>query len=151
MGNTGLLRREAEVTLLQPHLGDFRRQKLRNSPVWPTPLFKLQLVKDGEDFLLKNDTRNDSQCFGPNQNKPFHGPHHNKKRGSYRKRPYGGNSSQSSKKSFFQVGGNRTTEASEVIFDPILLLLSVPQGTLVCVWETFRLRRLHRLRILFSL
>ena len=27
-------------------------------------------------------------------------------------------------------------------------LLSVPQGTLVCVWETFRLRRL---RILFSL
>ena len=26
--------------------------------------------------------------------------------------------------------------------------LSVPQGTLVCVWETFRLRRL---RILFSL
>ena len=29
-----------------------------------------------------------------------------------------------------------------------LFLLSVPQGTLVCVWESFRLRRL---RILFSL
>ena len=29
--------------------------------------------------------------------------------------------------------------------------LSVPCGTLVCVWETFRLRRLRRLRILFSL
>ena len=32
--------------------------------------------------------------------------------------------------------------------------LSVPQGTLVCVWESFwlrRLRRLRRLRILFSL
>ena len=32
--------------------------------------------------------------------------------------------------------------------------LSIPQGTLVCVWESFRLRRLHRLhrlRILFSL
>ena len=29
--------------------------------------------------------------------------------------------------------------------------LSVPQGTLVCVWEGFRLRRLRRLRILFSL
>ena len=28
--------------------------------------------------------------------------------------------------------------------------LSVPCGTLVCVWETFRLRRLCRLRILFS-
>ena len=31
--------------------------------------------------------------FGPYQNKPFHGPHHNKKSGSYRKRPYEGNSS----------------------------------------------------------
>ena len=53
MGNTGILRREAEMTLLQPHLGDLRRQELRNSPFWPTPLFKSQLVKDGEDFLLK--------------------------------------------------------------------------------------------------
>ena len=53
MGNTGLLRREAEMTLLQPHLGDSRCQELRNSPFWPSPLFKSQLVKDGEDFLLK--------------------------------------------------------------------------------------------------
>ena len=37
MGNTGLLRREAEMILLQPHLGDSRRQELRNSPFWPTP------------------------------------------------------------------------------------------------------------------
>ena len=74
MGNTGLLTREAEMTLLQPHLGDSRRQELRNSPFWPTPLFKSQLVKDGEDFLLKKGT--------PKENKPFHGPHQNKKRGS---------------------------------------------------------------------
>ena len=40
MGNTSLLRREAEMTLLQPHLGDSRRQELRNSPFWPTPRFK---------------------------------------------------------------------------------------------------------------
>ena len=53
MGNTGLLRHKAEMTLLQPHLGDSRCQELRNSPFWPTPLFKLQLVKDREDFLLK--------------------------------------------------------------------------------------------------
>ena len=53
MGNTGLLRREAEMTLLQPHLGDSRRQELRNLPFWSTPLFSSQLVKDGEDFLLK--------------------------------------------------------------------------------------------------
>ena len=32
MGNTGLLRREAEMTLLQPHLGDSKRQELRNMP-----------------------------------------------------------------------------------------------------------------------
>ena len=100
MGNTGLLRQEAEMTLLQPHLGDSRRQELRNSPFWPTPLFKSQLVKDGEDFLLKKSTPKDSQGFGPYQNKPFCGPHHNKKRGSYRKRTYGGNSSQSSNQSF---------------------------------------------------
>ena len=99
MGNTGLLRREAEMTLLQRHLGDSRRQELRNSPFWPS-LFKSQLVKDGEDFLLKKGTPKDSQGFGPYQNKPFRGPHHNKKRDSYRKRPYGGNSSQSSNQSF---------------------------------------------------
>ena len=40
MGNTDLLRREAEMTLLQPHLGDFSRQELSNSPFWPTPLFR---------------------------------------------------------------------------------------------------------------
>ena len=56
MGNTGLLRREAEMTLLQPYLGDSRPQELRNSPFWPSPLFTSQLVKDGEDFLLKKGT-----------------------------------------------------------------------------------------------
>ena len=56
MGNTGLLRREAEMILLQPHLGDSRYQELRNSPFWPTPLFKSQLVKDEEDFLHKKGT-----------------------------------------------------------------------------------------------
>ena len=34
MGNTGLLRREAEMTFLQPHLGDSRCQELRNSPFY---------------------------------------------------------------------------------------------------------------------
>ena len=98
IGNTGLLRREAEMTLLQPHLGETRRQELRNASFWPPSLFKSQLVKEGEDFLLKKGTSKDSQGFGSYQNKPFHGPH--KKRGSYRKRLYGGNSSQSSNQSF---------------------------------------------------
>ena len=51
MSKAGLLRREAEMTLLQPHLGDSRRQELRNSHFSPS-LFRSELVKDGEDFLL---------------------------------------------------------------------------------------------------
>ena len=98
MGNTGLLRCEAEMTLLQPQLGDTRHQELRNSPFWPSSLFNSHLVKECEDFLKKG-TSKDAQSFGPYQIKPFHGPH-NKKRGSYRTRPYGGNSSQSSNQSF---------------------------------------------------
>ena len=76
-------------------------------------MFKSQLVKDGEVFLLKKGTPKASQGFGPYQNKPFCGPHHNKKRGSY------SNSSQSSNQSFSSGEGNRTREASEVVFDPI--------------------------------
>ena len=110
MANTGLLRREAEMTLLQPHLGETRGQELRNSSFWDPSLFESQLVKEGEDFLLKKGTSKDSQGFAPYQNKPFRGPH--KKRGSYRKRPYGGNSSQSSNQSF--------SEAPGVVFDPII-------------------------------
>ena len=34
MGNTGLLRSKAEMTLLQPRLGDSRCQELRNSPFY---------------------------------------------------------------------------------------------------------------------
>ena len=71
MGNTGLLRREAEMTLLQPHLGDSRRQELRNSPFWPTPLFKSQLVKDGEDFLLKKAPLKTLRVLDPIRASPF--------------------------------------------------------------------------------
>ena len=80
MGNTGLLRREAEMTLLQPQLGETRHQELRNSSFWDPSLFQSQLMKEGEDFLLKKGTSKDSQAFAPYQNKPFRGLH-NKKRG----------------------------------------------------------------------
>ena len=110
MANTGLLRREAEMTLLQPHLGETRRQELRNS------LFESQLVKEGEDFLLKKGTSKNSQGFAPYQNKPFRGPH--KKRGSYRKRPYGGNSSQSSNQSFSSGRGKPNFRGSRGRFPP---------------------------------
>ena len=116
MGNTGLLRYEAEMTLFQPYLGETRCQELRNSPFWPSSLFKSQLVKEGEDFLLKKGTSNESQCFAPYQ-KLFRGPH-NKKRGSYRKCPYGGNSSQSSNLSFFSGKGKPNFRGSKGRFQP---------------------------------
>ena len=65
MGNTGLLRCEVKMTILQPRLGETRCQKLRNSSFWPSSLFKSQLVKEGEDSLLKKGTSKDSQGFGP--------------------------------------------------------------------------------------
>ena len=74
-------------------------------------LFQSQLVKEGEDFLLKKGT----QGFGPY--KPFRGPH-NKKRGSYRKRPYGGNSSQSSNQSFSSGRGKPNFRGSRSRFRP---------------------------------
>ena len=116
MANTGLLRREAEMTLLHPQLGETRRQELRNSSFWDSSLFESQLMKECEDFLLKKGTSKDSQGFAPYQNKPFHGPH--KKRGSYRKRPYGGNSSQSSNQSFPSGRGKSNFRGSRGRFRP---------------------------------
>ena len=116
MANTGLLRREAEMTLLHPQLGETRRQELRNSSFWDPFLFESQLVKEGEDFLLKKGTSKDSQGFAPYQNKPFRGPH--KKRGSYRKRSYGGNTSQSSNQSFPSGRGKPNFRGSRGRFRP---------------------------------
>ena len=116
MANTGLLRREAEMTLLHPQLGETRRQELRNSSFWDPSLFESQIVKEGEDFLLKKGTSKDSQGFAPYQNKPFRGPH--KKRGTYRKRPCGGNSSQSSNQSFSSGRGKPNFRGSRGHFRP---------------------------------
>ena len=116
MGNNGLLRCEAEMTLLQPQLGDTRRRAqeftlLAFSPFWP--LFNSQLVKEGEDFLLKKGTSKDAQGFGPYQNKLFRGPH-NKKIGSY----MGATPLKAVTNRFPQIGGNQISEAPVVIFDP---------------------------------
>ena len=117
MGNTGLLRHEAEMTLLHPHLGETRRQELRNSPFRHSSLFQSQIVKEGEDFLLKKGTSKDSQGFAPYQNKPFRGDH-NKKRGSYRKRSNGGNSSQNSNQLFSSERGKPNFRGSKGRFRP---------------------------------
>ena len=51
------------MTHLQPHLGDSRHQELRSSPFWPSSLFQSQLVKVGEEFLLKKGTPKETQGF----------------------------------------------------------------------------------------
>ena len=68
-------------------------------------------MKEGEDFLLKKGTSKDSQGIAPYQNKPFRGPH-NKKRGSYRKRPYGAIPHKAVTNRFPQEGGNRIFRGS---------------------------------------
>ena len=97
-------------------------------------------MKEGEDFLLKKGTSKDSQGFAPYQNKPFRGPH-NKKRGCYRKRPYGGNSSQSSNQLFSSGRRKPSFRGCKGRFrphnrgrgrgnpSPQLLLQSFPQST----------------------
>ena len=104
------------MTLLHPQLGETRCQELRNSSFWDPSLFESQLVKEDEDFLLKKGTSKGSQGFAPYQNKPFCGPH--KKRGSYRKRPHGGNSSQSSNQSFSSGRGKPNFRGSRGRFRP---------------------------------
>ena len=98
MGNTGLLRRE---TLLQSHLGDSRRQELRNSPFWPSPIFKSQLVKDGEDFLLKKGTSKD-----PIKTSPFMVPTTTRKEAPTGNAPMGAILLKEVTNRFPQVGGN---------------------------------------------
>ena len=71
MANTNLLRREAEMTHLQPHLGDSKHKELRSSPFWPTPLLWSQLVKDGKDFLLKKAHQKTLRILDPIKTSPF--------------------------------------------------------------------------------
>ena len=124
MGNTGLLRREAEITLLQPHLGDSRRQELRNSPFWPIPLFKS--LKDGEDFLLKKGTPKDpfgvqnpeSLYLDPTKTSPFVVPTTTRKEAPTGNAPMRAIPLKAVTSRFPQVGGNQTQETSGVVFDP---------------------------------
>ena len=113
MGNTNLLKREAEMTHLQPHLGDTRRQELRSSPFQPTLNNELRMEKSSS---LKG-TPKDPLGFGPYQNKPFRGPHNNK-RGSYRKRPCGEQSTPSSNQFFSSGRGKLDNRCSRGRFRP---------------------------------
>ena len=117
MGNTGLLRREAEMTLLQPHLGDLGRQELRNLPYWPSPLSKSQLVKDGEDFLLKKAPLKTHRVLDPIKISPFVVPTTTRKEAPTGNDPMGAIPLRVVANRFPQVRGNRATEASEIVFN----------------------------------
>ena len=119
MGKTGLLRREAEMTLLQPHLGETRHQELRNSPFWHSSLFKSQLVKEGEDFLLKKAPLKTLRVLDPIQISPFMVPT-TRKEAPTGNAPMGATPLKAVTNRFPQVGGNRTSEAPGAISDPTL-------------------------------
>ena len=108
MGNTGLPRREAEMTLLQPHLGDSRRQELRNSPFCPMPLFRSQSRMEKTSTLTKAPLKT-LRVLDPIKTSLFVVPTGNA--------PMGAIPPKAIINRFPQVGGNRT-EASEVVFDP---------------------------------
>ena len=112
MGNLGLLRREAKMTLLQPHLGETRRQELRNVSFWPPSLFKSQLVKEGEDFLLKKGTSKDSD---PTRISPFVLP--TRKEAPTGNAPMGAIPLKAVTNRFLPTGENKTSEAPAVVFD----------------------------------
>ena len=104
------------MTLLQPHLGETRRQELRSASFWPPSLFKSQLLKEGEDFLLKKGTSKDSQGFGPYQNKPFRGP----QEAPTGNAPMGAIPHKAVTNRFLPTGENKTSEAPGAVFDPTI-------------------------------
>ena len=117
MGNTGLLRREAEMTLLQPQLGDSRHQELRNSPFWPTPLFRSQSRMENTSSLKKAPLKI-LRVLDPIKTSPLVVSTTIRKEAPMGNAPMVAIPPKAVINRFPQVGGNRTTEASEVVFDP---------------------------------
>ena len=108
------------MTLLHPHLGESRRQELRNSPFWPTPLFKSQLVKDGEDFLLKKALEKTLRVLDPIKTSPFVVPTTIRKDARTGNAPMGVIPQKAVTNRFSLAGENQTSEALGVIFHPTI-------------------------------
>ena len=117
MGNTGLLRREAEMTLLQPQLGDSRHQELRNSPFWPTPLFKSQLRMERTSSLKKAPLKT-LRVLDPIKISPFVVPTTTIKEAPTGNAPMGAIPLKAVTNRFPRAEENQTSEAPGVIFDP---------------------------------
>ena len=74
MGNSILLRREAEMTHLQPHLEQTRRQELRNSPFWLLLCSCLSLLRREKSSSLKKAPRKTLRVLDPITISPFAAP-----------------------------------------------------------------------------
>ena len=134
MGNTSLLRREAEMTLLQPHLGD--------SPFLPTPLFKSQSRMEKTSFLKKAPPKI-HRVLEPIKTSPFVVPTTIRKEAPTGNPCMGAIPNKAVINRFPQVGENRTTEASGVFQggegmetplpnDSLKASLSPPVGGCLC-------------------
>ena len=118
MGNTGLLRCKAKMTLLQPQLGETRRQELRNASFWPSSLFKSQLVKEGEDFLLRKAPQKILRVSNPTRISPFMVT--TRKEAPTGNAPMGAIPPKAVTNRFPQTEENQTSEAAGVIFEPTI-------------------------------
>ena len=118
MANTGLLRREAEMTLLHPQLGETRRQELRNSSFWGPSLFESQLVKEGEDFLLKKAPQKILRVLYPTRISPFVVP--TRKEAPTGNDPMGAIPLKAVTSPFPREEENPTSETPGVVFDPTI-------------------------------
>ena len=105
MANTGLLRREAEMTLLHPQLGETRRQELRNSSFWG-PSFS----KKAPQKILR--------VLHPTRISPFVVP--TRKEAPTGNAPMGAIPLKAVTSPFPREEENPTSEASGVVFDPTI-------------------------------
>ena len=94
-----------------------RRQELRNTPFWHSSLFQSQLVKEGEDFLLKKGTSKDSQVSHPIKISPSVVPT-TRKEAPIGNAPMGAIPHKVVTNRFPQEGGNQTSEAPGSFLTP---------------------------------
>ena len=85
---------------------------------WPTPLFRSQLVKDREDFLLKKAPLKILGVLDPIKTNPFVVPTTIRKEAPTGNAPMSAIPLKAVINRFPQVGRNQTTEDSEVVFHP---------------------------------
>ena len=106
------------MTLLQPHLRETRRQELRNASFWPPSLFKSQLLKEGEDFLLKKAPQKILRLWDPTRISPFVVP--TRKEAPTGNAPMGAIPHKAVTNRCLPTGENTTSEAPGVVFDPTI-------------------------------